>query len=305
MQTSSGKKGFGLLLALAIALFGARNGAGSIITALNIVYEEKEKRGFIKLNLLALGMTVCAILALIVSVVAIAALGHLDALIAGAPAAALLVGRLLTYALVILAGAAGAAALYRYGPSRPDAKWEWLTPGSLFASLAWGLLTLGFGFYVANFGNYNATYGSLGAVVVLLTWIYLSAYVLLMGAELNAEIERKAAVKTTDEPGEPAIKRGEPAEAENGLGQAATAPAATAPAPVKLPRPSAARQFALQRVGGRIGRLTGGDKIGMMSPLGTALGLSWLRRGRAKAGLGLLAAIAALTWLGGADDEAR
>ena len=85
------------------------------------------------------------------------------------------------------------AVIYRYGPDRPDAPWRWITPGSALATLAWLVATLGFGAYVANFGDYNATYGSLGAVIVFLTWLYLTAYIVLMGAELNSIVEAHAA----------------------------------------------------------------------------------------------------------------
>jgi membrane protein len=87
------------------------------------------------------------------------------------------------------------ALVYRYAPNRPNPKWAWLTPGSIIATLLWIAATLGFGFYVSNFGSYNATYGSLGAVVVFLTWLYLTGYILLMGGELNSELEKVAGPK--------------------------------------------------------------------------------------------------------------
>lgn len=197
VKTSGDKKGFGLLLALGVALFGARQGAGAVVTALNIAYEEKEKRGFIALNALALVMTAASVLVAILATVAIAALGHLESLLPALPDWARVVGKLLSYALLGAAAAAGAASLYRWGPSRDRAKWVWLTPGSALTAVLWLLLTLGFGVYVSRFGNYNATYGSLATVVVLLTWLYLSAYVLLFGAELNSELEHQTAADTT------------------------------------------------------------------------------------------------------------
>ena len=112
-----------------------------------------------------------------------------------------------TIALALLAAFA-ASTLYRYGPSRENARWTWLTPGSLLFAVGWVVLTLGFGFYVSNFGNYGATYGSLGAVVVLLTWMYLSAYALLFGAELNSELEHQTARDTTSGPEKPLGERG-------------------------------------------------------------------------------------------------
>ena len=208
VETSDGKKGLGLLLALGLALFGARNGAGAIITALNIAYEEKEKRGFFWVNLLALVITGCAVLSALLAAFAIALLARVEALFPRLPDAALTSGRILAYAALLLAGAAGAATLYRYAPSRRKARWVWISPGSLLVSVLWLCLTLGFGLYVANFGNYNATYGSLGAVVVLLTWLYLSSYILVFGAELNSELERETAQDTTEGPARPAGSRG-------------------------------------------------------------------------------------------------
>jgi membrane protein len=208
VQGSSGKKGLGLLLALAIALFGARNAAGSIITALNIAYEEEERRGFIKVNLVALAITGAAVITFVIGLLGVAALGFLHlALPSSSPVLAAL-SRVATYFALALLAAGAAATLYRYGPSRRNARWRWLTPGSLLFALGWVLLTLGFGFYVANFGNYGATYGSLGAVVVLLTWMYLSAYALLFGAELNSELEHQTARDTTSGPEQPLGQRG-------------------------------------------------------------------------------------------------
>src|SRR5690606_6330314 len=88
------------------------------------------------------------------------------------------------------------ALIYRYAPDRPHADWRWLTPGSAFATVTWIAATFAFAFYVRNFSNYNATYGSLGAVIILLTWLYLSAYILLLGAELNEVLERQSASHT-------------------------------------------------------------------------------------------------------------
>lgn len=196
VQTSGGKKGIGLLLALAIALFGARNAAGSVITALNIAYEEEESRGLIKVNLLALSITMVAVILAIAAMLVVAALGHVEELLPELTADLLLIGKIASYAILLAAAAASAAALYRYGPDRKKAKWIWITPGSMLASVGWILLTLGFGVYAANFADYGETYGSLATVVVLLTWMFLSAYVLLFGAELNSELEHQTVEDT-------------------------------------------------------------------------------------------------------------
>jgi membrane protein len=207
-QTAAGKQGFGLLVALALALYGAMRGASAIVTALNIVYDEHEERGFVKTTLLALVITVGAVLVGVIALLAVSALGFVERLLPGSSALLHSVIRIVFWAAAALAASGAVAALYRYGPSRDRAKWRWLTPGSIAATLLWLAATLGFGIYVANFGSYNATYGSLGAVVVLLTWLYLSAYVLLFGAELNAELEHQTAEDTTAGQPRPQGQRG-------------------------------------------------------------------------------------------------
>lgn len=208
VNTAGSKKGFGLLFALALAFWGATKATGAIVTALNIAYEEEDERGFVKKTLVNLSMVAGGVVLVGIAMASITIFAHLDRLVPGAPAALLLIGRILSWLLLAAIGAAGVAALYRYAPDRDAAKWRWLTPGSLFAALGWGVLTLGFGIYVANFGNYNATYGSLGAVIVLLTWLYLTALVLLLGAELNAELEHQTALDTTRGPALPLGARG-------------------------------------------------------------------------------------------------
>jgi len=222
---SDGKKGLGLLIALAVALFGARGGAGAVITALNIAYEEEEKRNIVVLNLTALAITAAAVLVALVAAAAMSVLGLLDDVIGGQPLL-VLAGRVGSYVLFGAAGAGAAAALYRFGPSRSKPRWQWITPGSLFASAGWLLLTLGFGFYVARFGNYNATYGALGAIVVLLTWLYLSSYILLLGAEINSEFEHQVAVDTTTGAAAPIGQRGAWV-ADHVAGEGASKPPAT------------------------------------------------------------------------------
>ena len=297
VQTSGGKKGLGLLIALGVALFGARNGASSIMTALNIAYEEKEKRSFIMVNVTALAITLGAVIAAIVAVIAIAALGHLEKLNPGAPGIVLVVGKLLSYVLLFAGGAAGAATLYRYGPSRTEPRWVWLTPGSVLASAGFVLLTLGFGFYVSRFGNYNATYGSLGAVVVLLTWLYLSSYILLFAAELNSELEHQTAADTTAGCDKPLGTRGSWAadHVASGKGDTNGQPAA----PATVDRPSSAADYWTARATSRLASTVGLKKVGMISSGTATLGLSLLRRrGRAVPGVAVLAGAALLAWLG-------
>jgi membrane protein len=304
VKTSGGKKGFGLLLALGLAVFGARSAAGAIVTALNIAYEEKEKRGFVRVNLLALAITAAGVGVAVLAVVAIAALGHLESLLPAAPGFVLVIGKLLSYAALALAGAAGAATLYRYGPSRSKPRWVWLTPGSVLAAILWVGLTLGFGVYVAHFGNYNATYGSLGAVIVLLTWLYLSSYILLFGAELNSELEHQTATDTTAGASKPLGKReawaadhvaagdAEPEKQADGPSSAASEPQSHPPVG------SVSADFLAARASALVGRTVGLERVGIIASATATLGLSYLRRpGRGKGGLGLLALATGLSWL--------
>ncbi|MDQ3074088.1 MAG: YihY/virulence factor BrkB family protein, partial [Pseudomonadota bacterium] len=208
VETSSGKKGLGLVIALGVALFGARNAAGAIITALNIAYDEEEKRGFIKVTLLALAITIAAVIFAIVAILAITVLQFLADLIPEAPPFVLLLIRLVTAILIFAGAAAGAATLYRYAPSREKATWTWMTPGTALAALGWLLLSLAFGFYASRFANYSATYGSIAGVIALLTWTYLSSYIFLFGAEFNSEFEHQTAKDTTSGAARPLGTRG-------------------------------------------------------------------------------------------------
>jgi membrane protein len=208
VKSSSDKKGTGLLLALALALFGARNAAGAIVTALNIAYEETERRGFLKVNLLALAITAAAVLTAVFGMLGVGAMSLVHVALPEAGPVMKVATQVLTYVLLAAVGATAAALLYRYGPAREKPRWNWLTPGSGLFAVAWVLVTIGFGIYASRFGSYGATYGSLSAVVVLLTWMYLSAYALLFGAELNSELEHQTERDTTSGPERPLGERG-------------------------------------------------------------------------------------------------
>lgn len=216
-ETPNGAKGLGLLAALLVALYGAAKGAGSIMIALNIAYDVgEESRGFIRRTAISLAMTAGAVLALLLAILAISAMGLLENLLPDLSGATRLLVKLLFWGLAGAAVVLLLALVYRYGPDRPNAPWRWITPGSIFATLAWLAATAGFGFYVSNFSDYNATYGSLGAVIVFVTWLYLSAYILLLGAELNAEIEVRAAKR---DPAEGAAARPRPGAAASAAGR--------------------------------------------------------------------------------------
>ncbi|HVL77755.1 MAG TPA: YihY/virulence factor BrkB family protein [Sphingomicrobium sp.] len=192
VETAGAATGLGMMLALGIALYGAIRGATGIITALNIVYGVDEGRPFLKQTGVALAITVGLIVLFFMASAAITLVNLLTEIL---PDAGGLVHQALEFGLWIAAAAVVSvvvAVVYAYAPNRENPQWRWLTPGSLIATSVWIAATLAFSFYVSNFGNYNATYGALGAVIVFLTWLYLSAYILLLGAELNQVLSRRA-----------------------------------------------------------------------------------------------------------------
>lgn len=208
VRASQKAKGFGILLAFLVAIYGGTNGATSALTALNIAYEEKEKRGVFHFYTLAVAMTLGALVVTLCALAATAAVTYLQHLLPETSRSLVLIGKIAGYLLLVLVAAAVASTLYRIGPSREQARWKWITPGSVFTAVTWLLLTWAFGIYVSHFTNYHATYGSLGAVVALLTWLYLSAYAFIFGAELNSEIEHQTARDSTTGSPEPLGDRG-------------------------------------------------------------------------------------------------
>lgn len=206
--TAAGKTGLGLALAILLALWGAMRGAVAVMTALNIVYEEEERRGWFRRNLVAFAITLGGVLTALGALLAGALFGRVDGVFGGLGAAGHLLARAGGLVFALLVTMSVIAAIYRFAPAREPPRWRWASPGAIAATLVWFLATLAFGVYVANFGDYNATYGSLGAVVGLLSWLYLSAYVVLLGGELNAEFERQTAADTTTGAPRPMGERG-------------------------------------------------------------------------------------------------
>lgn len=197
IKSSKETKGIGIVVGLLVALYGAANGAGAIMTALNIAYSEKEKRSLLRFYLTTVVITAVAVAIAIVALIAMTVLTFLGHFLPQASPVVISATRIGAFIALGSVAAAVAATLYRFAPSREEARWQWITPGSLFAGFAWILLTSLFSYYVTNIANYSATYGSLGTVVVLLTWIYLSAYALVFGGELNSEIEHQTARDST------------------------------------------------------------------------------------------------------------
>jgi membrane protein len=184
------------LFGLGLAIWSANAGVKAVIDALNVVYEEREKRGFVRLNLLSLAFTTGGIAALLLMVGAVVAvplaLDHVG-LVPHSQAIISLMRWPLLLAILLIA----LALLYRFGPSRRAARWQWLSVGTLAAALLWIAGSSLLSWYLSNFGNYSATYGSLGAAIGLMIWMWMSAIIVLCGAELNSEIEHQTALDST------------------------------------------------------------------------------------------------------------
>jgi membrane protein len=192
---------------LAVSIWSANAGVKAIFDALNVVYREKEKRGFIKLNAISLTLTFCALLFCIISLTAIAVAPVVLSYLGLSDAAGTLIG-LARWPLLFAIAVLFAAIFYRFGPSRDQAKWRWITPGSVLAVLIWLAMSVLFSWYAANFGTYNRTYGSLGAVIGFMTWLWISIMVVLLGGKLNAEMEHQTARDTTEGRPQPIGARG-------------------------------------------------------------------------------------------------
>jgi membrane protein len=201
------KLGLGFVTGLAVALWSANAGMKGIIDALNVVYDEKEKRSFVKLNLLSLLFTLVAIFSLIIALAAVVIAPIVFSAVGLSSLPGLAIAALRWPLLLVLAAIA-LAAIYRYGPSRTEARWQWLSFGSVAAAVAWLIGSVLFSWYISHFGAYNATYGSLGAAVGMMMWMWISAIVILLGGELNAEIEHQTAHDSTVGSEKPLGERG-------------------------------------------------------------------------------------------------
>jgi membrane protein len=168
----------------------------SIFDALNLVYDETEKRGFIKLNLVSLGFTVAAIVFVLLAIGGIVALPAVFSA-AGSNGAMALVAKIARWPILLIVIGLALAVIYRYGPSRDEPKWRWITWGSAFAAVGWIVVSILFSLYTTHFADYNKTYGSLGAIIAFMFWLWLATTVILIGAEIDAEMEHQTVRDTT------------------------------------------------------------------------------------------------------------
>ncbi len=196
-----------VLIALSVALYSASRAVENFIKGLNVIYEEDEARGFIHLKALTIALTFAMILGLLFAVLVVAAVPALLAYVTPEGWAAAL-AFVLRWPILFAFGVGGIAILYRFGPSRRKARWRWLTPGATLACALWVLGSYGFSLYVQSFASYNETFGALGGVIILLTWMWLSAFIVLLGASLDAELEAQTREDSTVGPDRPMGQRG-------------------------------------------------------------------------------------------------
>ncbi len=199
--------GLHLLFNTGVTLWSSATGTKSIIAALNLAYEEREQRSWVRFQLTSFVITLIAIISAVIGL----------ALLVGLPAMLAVVGvtayqttliRVASFGLLVLAILSGLSLLYRYGPSRQRPRWRWVTPGSVVATVLWMLVSALFSFYVGQFATYDATYGPLGTVVGVMMWFFVTVYAVLLGAELNAELELQTSRDSTDGPPLPMGARG-------------------------------------------------------------------------------------------------
>ena len=186
----------GLVSSIALSLWSASSGVGHLMEAIGVAYDQRERRGMVRRRLLALSVTAAAVLGLGVVIGLVALSSWLSRRVELAGWITWLV-RLAWMPIVLVGFVAGLAALYRVALSRRAAKWRWVSTGSVVAVVIWLVASFGFQLYVTNFGSYNKTYGSLAAVVILLFWLFLTAFAILLGAQINAELEHQTEIGTT------------------------------------------------------------------------------------------------------------
>jgi membrane protein len=199
---SSGAKVTSLVVSILTALWSASAGMKALITGINIAYDERETRGFLKLRGLALLLTVGAIVVFGLAIGAIAVFPALAGRLPGGHPLEAVAG-VLRWVVLAAVVVGGLAVVYRLSPDRDQPRMRWVSSGAIMAAVFWLVASIGFSFYADNFSNYNKTYGSLGAVIILLFWLYISAFIILLGAELNGQLELQTRRDTTTGPERP------------------------------------------------------------------------------------------------------
>lgn len=190
-----------------LTLYSSSKGMKGLMEGLNIIYGEQEKRSLVKKTSITLALTLGAIVVTLVTLGTIIVIPATVALLGLDNVTGTLIN-LARWPLLLIVAMLALAILYRYAPDRANPRWHWISIGSITAVLLWIAGSIGFSLYVRSFGNFNQTYGSLGAFVILLMWFWLSAFIVLMGAQLNSEMEHQTKRDTTTGPSQPMGKRG-------------------------------------------------------------------------------------------------
>jgi membrane protein len=197
VSNSGGALTVGLVISILAALWSASGGVNNLITAINLAYDEVETRGFVRLRLTSLAVTLGAIVFVLITLglvaVVPAVLGALHLGIVGT-----ILAQVVRWVLLLAVMAGALAVLYRIAPDRDAPRFSWVSLGSLVVTVVWAAVSLLFSFYVDNFGSYDKTYGTIAGVIVLMLWLYLTCYLVLLGAEINAEAEHQTAHDTTE-----------------------------------------------------------------------------------------------------------
>lgn len=206
-QQKSSTLSFAFVTGLVVALWTANSGMKALFDAMNVAYQEKEKRSFIRLNFSSFIFTLGA---LVIAIVLIGAMGVLPALLSYLSLARWqeLLARYARWPFIVIFIGCGISVIHRYGPSREKAKLRWLNWGVTFSTILWLAASVLFSFYLENFANYNATYGTLGATIGLMVWVWLSVIILIVGAAINAELEHQTERDSTTGPPLPMGERG-------------------------------------------------------------------------------------------------
>jgi membrane protein len=206
-QTSGGALSIGLVVSILLALWTASGGTSSLMTAINVAYDETESRNFLKLRGTALLLTLGAIVFVLLTLALVAVVpAVLNALNLGTFIN--IIVQVIRWVLLVALIVVALAVVYRIAPDRDSPQFKWTSVGALVAAALWVLGSLAFSLYVNNFGSYNKTYGTLAGVVILLLWLYLTSYIILLGAEINAESEKQTKQDTTKGPAAPMGERG-------------------------------------------------------------------------------------------------
>jgi membrane protein len=206
-ENSGGALSIGLVVSILAALFSASGGVNNLVTAINLAYDEVEARGAIKLRLLSLALTLGAIVFVLITFTLVAIVPSvLEALPLGGLGTFL--AQVVRWTVLLGVFAGSLAVLYRVAPDRDAPRFRWVSLGSVIVTVIWVVVSIGFSLYVDNFGSYDKTYGTIAGVIVLMLWLYLTCFLVLLGAEINSEVEHQTAHDTTEGPARPMGERG-------------------------------------------------------------------------------------------------